>query len=76
METKEIKTPENVDVTNEQSTNQPDEQQVINAIEHVDPNVLLRNLAFWLDVAIAKGRFIDMLMQSKNAVPSPDKDKE
>lgn len=55
-----------------------DAQQIINAIEHVDPNIVLRNLAFWLDVAIAKGRFVDAMIQKQqdNGVSSSDKDKE
>lgn len=52
-----------------------DEQKVHNAIAHVDPNLVLRNLAFWLDIAMAKGRYIDLMQQQsqENAVsPSAD----
>lgn len=58
------------EITEEQSAN----AQAINAIEHISSDVILRNLAFWLDVAIAKGRFIDM--KEQNGMSTPDKDKE
>lgn len=57
-------------MTEEESSN----AQAINAIEHISSNVILRNLAFWLDVAIAKGRFIDM--KEQNGMSTSDKDKE
>lgn len=41
------------------------------AIANVDPNVVLRNLAFWLDVAIARGRWVDANMQ-EDALPTPE----
>lgn len=49
-----------------------DEQKVHNAIAHVDPSLVLRNLAFWLDIAMAKGRYIDLMQQQsqENAVPT------
>lgn len=59
-----------LEVTEEQNAN----AQAINAIEHISSDVILRNLAFWLDVAIAKGRFIDM--KEQNGMSTSDKDKE
>lgn len=56
-----------------------DEQKVHDAIAHVDPNLVLRNLAFWLDVAMAKGRFIDLMQQQaaeSNGVSTPDYNSE
>lgn len=45
----------------------PTDDQVANAISNVNPDLVLRNLAFWLDVAIARGRWVDSVEQ-KNAV--------
>lgn len=39
------------------------EQMVEQAIVQCDPNVVLRNLAYWLDIAIAKGRHVDFVQQ-------------
>lgn len=65
----------------EEKTTSPEkteEQKVHDAIAHVDPNLLLRNLAFWLDIAIAKGRYIDAISQMKqeNGVSTSSNDKE
>lgn len=71
------------EIKEQEQTPATEEQQVINAVEHVDPNIVLRNLAFWLDIAIAKGRYVDMLIRQQeeqkldpNGVSSPDNDKE
>lgn len=56
-----------------------EEQKVHDAIAHVDPNLVLRNLAFWLDIAMAKGRFIDLIQQQaaeSNGVLTPDNNSE
>lgn len=51
----------------------PTEEQIANAISNVNPDLVLRNLAFWLDVAIARGRWVDSVEQ-KNAVPETPTD--
>lgn len=58
---------EDVKNTPETCSTVPTEEQVANAISNVNPDVVLRNLAFWLDVAIARGRWVDSVEQ-KNAV--------
>lgn len=52
-----------------QTPSEPTTEQVQNAIANLDPRVTLRNLAFWLDLAIAQGRMFDALLK-------PDNDKE
>lgn len=37
----------------------PSNAEIDQHIKSLDSNVVLRNLAFWLDLAIAKGRQID-----------------
>lgn len=56
-----------VKTTSEIGSAVPTEEQVANAISNVNPDLVLRNLAFWLDVAIARGRWVDSVEQ-KNAV--------
>lgn len=45
---------------------EPTTEQVQNAIANLDPRVTLRNLAFWLDLAIAQGRMFDALLKPDN----------
>lgn len=54
-----------------QTPSEPTNEMIKNAIEKLDPRVTLRNLAFWLDLAIAKGRMFDALLAS-----SQDKEQE
>lgn len=54
-----------------QSPSEPTNEMIKNAIEKLDPRVTLRNLAFWLDLAIAQGRMFDALLAS-----SQDKEQE
>lgn len=49
-----------------QTQTEPTIDQVQNAIANLDPRVTLRNLAFWLDLAIAQGRMFDALLKSDN----------
>lgn len=51
----------------------PTEEQVAIAISNVNPDLVLRNLAFWLDVANARGRWVDSVEQ-KNALSEPPTD--
>lgn len=50
---------------------EPTNEMIKNAIEKLDPRVTLRNLAFWLDLAIAQGRMFDAVLAS-----SQDKEQE
>lgn len=67
---------------NQEIPAQSTEEQVFNAVQNVNPDVVLRNLAFWLDIAIARGRFVDYMAHKQsensqdNAVSAPDKDTE
>lgn len=49
-----------------QTPSEPTTEQVQNAIANLDPRVTLRNLAFWLDLAIAQGRMFDALLKPDN----------
>lgn len=48
-------------------------EQAIDAIAGLNPDIVLRNLAFWLDVAIARGRWFDAQTLKENAMfETPD----
>lgn len=45
---------------------EPTNEQVQDAISNLDPRITLRNLAFWLDLAIAQGRMFNELFKTPN----------
>lgn len=67
---------------NQEIPAQATEEQVFNAVQNVNPDVVLRNLAFWLDIAIARGRFVDYMAHKQSdksqddALSASDKDTE
>lgn len=68
--------PETVaDATNEQFDNLSDDKKVSFIVENINSDVVLINLAMWLDLAIAKGRYLDVKLK-QNAVSKSDNDKE
>lgn len=50
-----------------EQTTAPSIEDVHNAIANVNPDVVLRNLAFWLDIAVARGRWNDGNMMVDNS---------
>lgn len=53
----------------------PTNEQIVDAIANVNPDVVLRNLAFWLDVAIARGRWYDHI-SAQNALSKSEADNQ
>lgn len=56
----------NMENNNTQVPIEPTNEQVQNAISNLDPRMTLRNLAFWLDLAIAQGRMFNELFKTLN----------
>lgn len=75
---KHVNTPGNVDdgvSSNEQFENLSDDKKASFIVENINSDVVLVNLAMWLDLAIAKGRYLDVKLK-QNAVSQSDNDKE
>lgn len=66
---------ENVEVKQQEFDNLPEVEKANFIVQNISSDVILVNLSMWLDMAIAKGRFIDAVNR-KNAVSTPDNDKE
>lgn len=75
---KHIITPGNVDdgvSPHDEFDNLSDDKKASFIVENINSDVVLVNLAMWLDLAIAKGRYLDAKLK-QNAVSQSDNDKE
>lgn len=61
--------------SHEEFDNLTDDKKASFIVENINSDVVLVNLAMWLDLAIAKGRYLDVKLK-QNAVSQSDNDKE
>ena len=66
---------ENAEVKQQEFDNLPEAEKANFIVQNISSDVILINLSMWLDMAIAKGRYIDSVNR-KNAVSAPDNYKE
>ena len=66
---------ENTNVKQHEFDSLPESEKANFIVQNISSDVILVNLSMWLDMAIAKGRYIDSVNRN-NAVSTSDNDKE